>query len=379
MKKTRRDGQIIAKGDFKFQVRAYLGAEPITGKRRYYTETFRGTRKDAEKRLREIHTRIDQNLPLKDSDQSFDSFLDEWLLRKSGAVRARSFEHYRSLLALYVIPYFTGQRIKDITAGAIEKLYAELEGKGLSSSTRKYVHVLLNDLFKLAAARDLIRKSPMLTVKPPASRMRETRAMGRDQVIQFLKAIEGSREEALFKFAFFSGARPAEYLSLKWSDIDEQKRTVTFRHSIVWNRRGGDWQLTDPKTKSSIRTLPLSEGILEVLADHRRRQLEERMKAGRIWKDHGFVFADEAGGPMPLVRVRYLFKKALKAAGLPDVKLYVTRHTAATTLLEAGANMKVVQERLGHSNVATTMTHYATVTPRMQNDASDILERVFSG
>jgi integrase len=154
---------------------------------------------------------------------------------------------------------------------------------------------------------------------------------------------------------------------------------LTIRRSIVW-RRAGDWYTTEPKTAKSRRTIPLTAPILAMLQDHRTRQLEERLRAGSVWKDHGFIFCNKIGEPLTVGSVRYLFKGLLTAAGLPEnIRLYDTRHSCATALIASGLNSKVVSERLGHSNVTITLDTYTHVSPGMQKEASEEMEKVILG
>src|SRR5262249_38355567 len=154
-----------------------------------------------------------------------------------------------------------------------------------------------------------------------------------------------------FKLAFHVGCRPGELLALKWADLDLEAKTLRINQSIVW-RKAGDWYLKRPKTKLSRRTLPLTDSLIELLSVHRKRQLEARMKAGKLWADHGFIFPNEIGEPYTHWVLHDDFKAIANTAGLPEnFTTYTTRHTMATLLIASGTNPKAVSERLGHSNV----------------------------
>jgi integrase len=186
-----------------------------------------------------------------------------------------------------------------------------------------------------------------------------------EQSGRFLVVAEQTRFGVLFLLAFHTGCRPGELFALKWSDLDASARTLRIQRTIVWPRdQGGEWYLTDPKTALSRRTLPLTEALLERLAQQRTRQLEDRMKAGKAWADHGFNFADEAGGPYSQANLRYRFKEILKAAGLPtEFKPYDARRTTAALLMAGGTNPKVVSERLGHTGISITLETYTDIHP----------------
>jgi integrase len=116
---------------------------------------------------------------------------------------------------------------------------------------------------------------------------------------------------------------------------------------------------------------------MEMINVHRKRQLEERIKAGRAWGGHDFIFCDEAGEPYSQTRLRYFFKQILAAAELPDnFNPYSARHSSATHLIGAGVDAKTVSRRLGHSDVSITLATYTHPTDEMEERAADEMERV---
>jgi len=124
----------------------------------------------------------------------------------------------------------------------------------------------------------------------------------------------------------------------------------------------------EPKTKAGRRKILLPRVVVNALKEHKARQDEARAKMGDRWKEHGLIFCNKYGGFFNPDYVWYLFKKMLKEAGLPDVRFHDLRHGAATVLLAAKVDLKVVSELLGHSSVAITADIYAHVMPEMQRE-----------
>jgi integrase len=251
-----------------------------------------------------------------------------------------------------------------------------MKENGLQSNSMRFMHVLLSNMFKMALVQDKIRRNPMLAVDAPRKERREMKALDPSQVKTFLAAVEEEGLAVLFEFAFFTGLRPCEYLALKWSDVDWQARTFTVQRSIDW-RAGGEWYLSEPKSKKARRTLPMTAKLTAKLGDHRSRQLEARLKAGSAWQANDFIFANEIGEPQKRKAVYDKFKRLLRAAKLPDFRLYDIRHTMATMLMAAGVSPKVVADRLGHSDVALTLNIYSHVSQGLQEQASDVVEKAF--
>src|SRR5262249_34090602 len=185
-----------------------------------------------------------------------------------------------------------------IEAADIQSLYTSLGEQGLAPGTLSLIHTLIQSAFKLAVKRRKIAFNPMDGVTTPSKgrKVREPHAMTWEELTRFLEKAETTRFGVFFVLAFHTGCRPGELLALKWGDLDTSARTLKIQRTIAW-RSPEDWYLNDPKTPLSRRTLPLTDGLVEKLAQHRTRQLEERLKAGKSWADHGFIFADEIGGP----------------------------------------------------------------------------------
>jgi integrase len=108
-------------------------------------------------------------------------------------------------------------------------------------------------------------------------------------------------------------------------------------------------QASTPKTSSSRRSLPLDASLVSLLIGHRKRQLEDRLRAGNAWTETGYVFADQLGRPYSPELVSNRFDRLVKTSGLPRIRLHDTRHTAASLMRASGVSVKVVQEMLGHS------------------------------
>jgi integrase len=129
----------------------------------------------------------------------------------------------------------------------------------------------------------------------------------------------------------------------------------------------------------SVRRVILPDVTVRALREHKARQNAERLAAGFHYIENGFVFAGPVGGPVDVhnLGVRN-FKRILKRAGLPNIRMYDLRHTAATLLLSAGTHPKVASEMLGHSTVVLTMDTYSHVLPTMQVQAAETMERLLT-
>ena len=134
---------------------------------------------------------------------------------------------------------------------------------------------------------------------------------------------------------------------------------------------------TETKTAKGRRQILLPQFVVQVLKQHRTRQVELRLKAGQAWQERNLVFCNQTGMFLDPSNLLKMYHKLLAQAGLPDVRFHDLRHSAATILLSLGVHPKVVQELLGHSQIGMTMDIYSHVLPTMQRDAMDRWDTAF--
>ncbi len=370
-------GQIIKRGE-SWLVRVFLGRDDKTGKRRYYNETVQGTKKDAQKVLNEKLSSADKGKLVKKTSLKVKEFLAEWLQTIVKArVREATFDSYEYHLKQYVYEELGNRKLSNLCTLEIQKHFNKMKEK-YSSRTIRYVFSILKDALNKAVEQKYISDNPCNLVEIPKKQKREINVFSPIQAQRFLEAAKGDKHGIIFEFALLTGARPEEYLALKWSDVEFSRGTVTFQRTLIW-RKGGGWYFDEEmKTTLSRRTIPLPKTLLSKLREHRIKQAEKMLKTGAFYERNDLVFATDEGQP---IRYGNLTKRhlhgILKTAELGHHRLYSLRHSCATLLLASGENMKVIQERLGHADVNLTLSTYSHVLDGMQAQASDKLESMF--
>ena len=172
--------------------------------------------------------------------------------------------------------------------------------------------------------------------------------------------------------AITTGLRRGELLGLRWDDADLEGGTLRVGRALV--REGGRYSMGETKTKRGRRRVNLTPRTVGVLKDHRKRQLEERMKLAGLHEDHGLIFATNVGTPVnPENLVKRSFKPLLKKAELTEIRFHDLRHTCATLLLGRGVHPKLVQELLGHATIAMTLDTYSHYLPSMGDQAASAM------
>jgi integrase len=376
-------GGIQKKGNRYYAV-IYDGIDPGTGKKRRRWVPAGTRRSEAEKVLNDEIKRRHDGEPVPTEKLTLGEYLTErWLPIQKSRVRASTYDSYRRNIRLHVIPALGRRPLAKLTADDIDAFYAALltDGykkrsphekggpKGLSPKSVRNIHVTLHKALADAARKGGIPRNVAALADPPsltASKRTEIKAWGVDQLVVFLDAIAPHRLSPAFHLSAFTGMRRGEVLGVRWRDIDLEAGRVSVRQALV--SVSYDVSVSDVKTGTSRRTVDIEEDVVEVLRDWRKVRTEESGGVEPAADDLVFVKAD--GHWVHPDTFSQLFDRTVAKLAVPAITLHDLRHTHATLMLKAGVHVKVVSERLGHSNIAFTMNVYQHVLPGMQAEAA---------
>jgi integrase len=266
------------------------------------------------------------------------------------------------------------RRLDQITSHDVQRLYADMDARGLAARTIRYTHSVLKQALKRAVIQGALVRNPADHAELPRQKRREMKVLAPQEVNRFLVVTRDDPLHALWAILLLGGLRPGEALGLRWSDLDGTQICIV---RALRKTTGDQYILADTKTDGSRRTVLLPARAVSALQSHRTKQSREILAAGPDYERNDLVFANACGRPMDIAKVRRCFKAALKKAGLKQVRLYDARHTHATVLMGEGVNPKVVSERLGHTNVGITLDTYSHVLPTMQQSVVERLDTLF--
>jgi integrase len=179
-----------------------------------------------------------------------------------------------------------------------------------------------------------------------------------------------AEREALWHLAVFRGPRRGELAGLSWTEVDTDAGDIQITSQLT----EVEYEVVEgaPKSVAGERTIPVDAEGVRLLKAHKRRQAEERLRLGGAWVASGMVFTKPDGSPLRPSWIGDQFERLYKGAGLPPIRLHDLRHVAATLMLASGQiDMKVVQETLGHSALATTSDIYTSVLPEVGRAAAE--------
>jgi len=203
------------------------------------------------------------------------------------------------------------------------------------------------------------------------------KTMNEDELQIFLAEVKKTPYYTMFYTFLFTGMRRSELLALRWNDVDLLMCQISVTQTLH-HLRDGSMVFRQPKTAKGRRMISLSPSLALVLTEHKEKQSLERKMVGTKLKETDLVFGTPEGKPLLPDMISNTWIRIIKRAGLSHFRLHDARHTHASLLLKQGAHPKVVQERLGHATISTTLDLYSHVTPGLQEAAAKRFDEVLS-
>ncbi|MCP4614441.1 MAG: site-specific integrase [Planctomycetes bacterium] len=337
--------------------------------------TVRGTKAEAQRKLRELLTNLDKGVPIDESKKSVGEFLDQWVRDYAETnTSPRTVEGYKGNINRYLKPKLGNIALAKLTAYHVQELYGDMIEKGLSARTVIHTHRVLSEALAYAVKWGLLAHNICESVDPPRPRKKEMIALDTGDVQKLLEATSQSLYGGIFYLAIYTGLRRSELLGLRWCDVDIPRKSISINQTVV-RLIGKGLVVGQPKTKSSRRSVSLSPNAAALLSGLKAKRMEQLESVGIKLDESGFVFSNPDGGPVSPDAVSHEFQKTVKVLGLPPVRFHDLRHTHATLMLKEGIHPKIVSERLGHSTIAITMDTYSHVLPGMQEEAALVFEK----
>lgn len=305
-----------------------------------------------------------------DGNERVSDFLGRYLDNRKRAVAHQTWISDFRKIRTWIIPVLGERKIEALRAIDVEDVLNGMQRNGRSARTIQMVYQIMNHAFEVAVAQRILAENPCRHVPRPRWRQPEINPLTRDQVkaLESSQAVRTGVHGMLFVAAIYSGCREGELLGLRWEDVNFENSSITIAGSLAPAASGG-LERKETKTKSGRRTVSLPDEAMNAFAEQRKRMLAK----GRYGPKQ-FVFQSRTGKAVLGTCVTQALHRALKLAGIPKVRFHDLRHTHATIALQAGVNVKVLQERLGHGSIKVTLDTYGHVLPNMQAEAASKIQ-----
>lgn len=302
----------------------------------------------------------------------------QWLdeVRSLQPIKPKTKWGYQRAINTRIGPKIGHFKLSELKREHIQRMYSELTAVGHSYHVLKDVRVVLNGTLKEAFLANKISIDPTYGVKLPPKPKAKPVFFTLEETRQVLSTAANRGELATWLIALQLGLRQGERLGLTWDNLDldcaNPILTVTKTLSRV---TGKGLLLSAPKTESSARVIPLTTEIASVLKEHRRNQLEAKLRTGSKSLSFIHVFTTPTGAPIDPSNDRKAWMKLLEASGVAYRKLHAARHTTATLMHDSGVDLLSISHVLGHSSMSTTAAFYAHVPNGTKLKAVSILQQ----
>lgn len=362
------EGSVWLRKDGRWCGGAYIRTVGDRVERRY---VYGHTRKEAMAKLAELQKRHDDGVAAGSTTLTVERFLAEWLTHLAHRVRPQTLAGYENNVRLHLVPRIGAKKLARLTVRDVRIMVDDMRASGMSPRMVQWVHSTLRAALQHAFAEDLVTRNVARGVRiATPEKVTTIDPFTVDEAREFLRKAADHRLYALWVVVLLLGLRRSEVCGLHWSDVDLAKGTLRIVRGL--QRTGGALQELPTKTRRSRRTVPLPAFVVQVLTDHRDRQVEEKAGA-RYWQDTPYVFTSRVGTPLEPRTLTRTFHALCERHGLRRVRLHDLRHSCVSLLLALGVPPRVVMEIVGHSAIEMTMNVYAHVSLDNQRAALDLL------
>ena len=365
-------GTIRQRPDGTWEGRLTVGSDPGTG-RPVRKSIYGKTQTEVRKKMTATQRAIDNGTYRAPDKTTVSEWLDTWMETFCAAkVKPLTYSSYAVAIKKHIKPSIGALRLQAVRGIHVQRLYNGMTTTGLSPKTVKNVAAILHKAFSVALKQGLIQANPCDVAELPKATHKEIQPLTDAEIPLFLEAIKGHPFEGAYALCLFAGLREGECLGLSWDQVDFDAKRITISQQLQKEKKKGGRYYIAPTTKSGKpRQIEPPEIAFQYLRTERKRQTENRLAAGPLWSNpDNLVFTNELGQHYAVPTFYGKFKRIAASIGRPDARPHDLRHTAATVAIAAGADIKSVQDLLGHATASFTLNVYAHTSDQMKKDTA---------
>lgn len=377
-------GHVRRRGN-SWELRAYVGVDPTTGRAKYQTRTFRGGKREADEALARLVAEVSGGGHAA-KDTTLGELIRRWLDLVREDLSPSTVRGYERIIRCYIEPNIGRVTLAKLRTDQLDRFYSKLRDEGgkdggpLSPATVRQTHAVIRRALNQAMRWGWLATNPASLARSPRVRTRALSPPEPDGVLRLIAEAEHADPDlaCFLLLAATTGARRGELCAIRWSDLNMKTGALTISRSIVETQDG---KLIEKDTKThSSRRIALDSGSIAALEHQRDRcQLRARSCGARL-VDSAHVFSADPYGRGSWVpnEVTKRFIRIRRSVGLDSVRLHDLRHFTATRMLSEGVPVRTVSGRLGHANAATTLGVYAHFVEESDRDAAEKIGSILS-
>lgn len=370
-------GYKLKNGETRYEFPAYLGIDPLTGKQKRTLKRGFRTRKEAELALARIKLDVANGTYRQERAETYQELYDLWVTQYEKTVEESTFVKTTGIFKNHILPSMGTYKIEKINVDVCQKHIDEWAAK---LKKFRMVKAYAAKVLDFAIKRGFIQTNPFTHVDMPTTSSKKAiitdedeaeNFYTREQLIKFLSCLEQEsnfKAYALFRLLAFSGMRKGEALALTWDDLNFTTNEVRINKAISSGKNNHIY-LKTTKT-GEARTIKMDDKTMSILKDWKIKQKQDYLVLGfNTMKPKQLVFSNTSNEYIQPTKTRKWIIHVQQKYKLDKITTHGLRHTHCSLLFEAGASIKEVQDRLGHSDIQTTMNIYAHVTKKAKEEA----------
>lgn len=338
---------------------------------------------------------------------TLNDLFDLWTVVKRG-LKNNTFENYKYMYNTYARQNIGPNRVCELKKSDIKRFYNYLaDERHLKPSSIDTIHTVIHQLFDMAVDDNYIRNNPSDNVlrelkKAQNIKQEKRRALTQSEQKLFLDYLKNTPTAQhwypIFAVMIGTGLRVGEVTGLRWCDIDLEEGIINVNHTLVYydHRTEGSknscyFNVNSAKTSASHRQVPMLDFVKEAFLIEKEKQELLDLHCNVTIDGYGdFIFINRFGQTQHQGTLNKAIRRIIRDCNdeqflkdenpnvlLPHFSCHSLRHTFATRMCEAGVNIKVIQDALGHRDISTTLNIYTDVTKELKCSEFDGLDLYF--
>ena len=307
---------------------------------------------DAEAAYRDF---MQAHRPENEKEMTFDVLFEKYKEYAKSELKTSSYFSVETRARLHVLPSFKGRNVAEIQPREVLEWKQKMEKELPSHAMRSSVYYALSAIIKFGNTFYNLGSRALVGVGNFVNReiKKEMQIWGEADFKRFIAAVTDETYNTLFTLLYLSGCRRGEVLALKWADYYDS--SININKTVNYKSMDGEaYEITSPKTKPSVRSVPLPAAMCKKLDEYKKTTPGE-----------GYIFGGDS--PLPRTNVHRAFENGIKLSEVKKIRIHDLRHSHASLLFNKGADILQIAKRLGHSDVSQLLNRYAHLSPARQD------------
>lgn len=323
-------------------------------------------------KMQELRKKRDDNYYIENKNITLEEWLKEWMkVYKKPYISPRTYQGYVEK-SKTILEHLGNMQLQKIELYHLQKFISDLQNEGKSPKSLRHYYSILKMCFDDAIMCRHISLNPTRNLKLPSMRRKELNIMTKEEQLVFEGFMKKYRMGTAYIVLVNTGLRAGELSGLTWKDVDFENKALYVRRGMQkittydddFNKVKRERKVTDVKTENSYRVVPMLDKVVRILQEYKKKvqaEQEELAELGEGFKDDDFIFKTKYNHPITSEYLRKTCQGICKSNNFRKVGIHELRHTFATRSIEAGIDLRVLQEILGHASYSTTADIYVHI------------------